>query len=388
MTAKRNLKPETLAAQALGWIEPPYKDLTPPIHPATTYEREPDGSYAGGKHYSRDENPTYDQTEALLAALEGGAEALLFASGMAAATAVFQALKPGDRVVAPVVMYWGVRMWLNEFATPWGLAVDYVATDDLTALKAAVHPGRTKVVWIETPANPTWAVTDIAAAAEIAHGADARLAVDNTVATPVITRPIDLGADIVMYSATKYLNGHSDVVAGALVAAERDAFWDRVRANRAKGGAVLGPFEAWLLLRGMRTLYLRVRAASATALAIARHFAGHPKVSAVLYPGLESHPGHGVASRQMPGGYGGMLSLRFAGGEKAALRVAAEVRVFKRATSLGGVESLIEHRASIEGPGTVAPPDLLRLSVGIEDAEDLISDLERALACLPHPPKA
>jgi cystathionine gamma-synthase len=243
-----------------------------------------------------------------------------------------------------------------------------------------VQPGRTKLVWIETPANPTWPVTDIAAAAAIAHAAGARLAIDSTVATPVLTRPIEFGADIVMHSATKYLNGHSDVVAGALVAARQDEFWERITAIRTGNGAILGPLEAWLLLRGMRTLHLRVERACRSAEAVAAHFADHPRVSGVLYPGLAGHSGHAVAARQMSGGFGGMLSIRVAGGEAAAIAAAARVGLWKRATSLGGVESLIEHRASIEGAGTPAPPDLLRLSVGIEDPADLIDDLDQALA--------
>jgi cystathionine gamma-synthase len=235
-------------------------------------------------------------------------------------------------------------------------------------------------VWIETPCNPTWDVIDIAAAAEAAHGAGALLAVDSTVATPVLTRPIELGADLVFHSATKYLNGHGDVLAGVLVTARRDQFWERLHDQRHRAGGVLGAFEAWLLQRGLRTLYLRVGRASDNALAIARHFEGHPKLVAVLYPGLASHPGHGIAQRQMSGGFGGMLSLRLRGGAETALGVAKAVRLFVRATSLGGVESLIEHRASIEGPDSPVPPDLLRLSIGIEDAGDLIADLEQALA--------
>ncbi len=316
----------------------------------------------------------------MLATLEGGAACLAFASGMAAATAVFLALKPGDHVVAPSVMYWGLRKWLQTYATEWGLAVQFVDGADSHAIAAAVEPGRTKLVWIETPANPTWPITDIAAAAAIAHRAGARLAIDSTVATPVLTRPIEFGADIVMHSATKYLNGHSDVIAGALVAARVDDFWERIVAIRASNGAVLGPLEAWLLLRGMRTLYLRVERACRSAEAVAAHFADHPRVSGVLYPGLPRHPGHAIAARQMSGGFGGMLSIRVAGGEGAAIAAAARVKLWKRATSLGGVESLIEHRASIEGPGTPAPPDLLRLSVGIEDPADLIDDLDQALS--------
>ena len=372
--------PATIAAQALGWIDDTTKAVIPPIHPSTTFVRDPDNQYRAGYSYGRSTNPTFVQPEAVLAALEGGAACLTFASGMAAATAVFLALRAGDHVVAPQVMYWGLRNWLKTFAAEHGLFVDFVDAGAADAIAAAVQPGRTKLIWIETPANPTWAITDIAAAAEIAHGAGARLAIDSTVATPILTRPIQLGADIVMHSATKYLNGHSDVVAGALVTARHDEYWERIMAIRAGNGAILGSFEAWLLLRGMRTLDLRVQRCCRTAQAIAEHFAGHRGIIACLYPGLQSHPGHAVAARQMRGGFGGMLSIRVAGGENAAIAAAARVRVWKRATSLGGVESLIEHRASIEGSGSPAPPDLLRLSVGIENVGDLIEDLEQALA--------
>jgi len=299
---------------------------------------------------------------------------------MAAATAVFLALGPGVHVIAPQIMYWGLRNWLKSFAAERGVAVDFVDASSTDALAAAVQPGRTKLIWIESPANPTWAITDIAAAADIAHRAGAHLAIDSTVATPVLTRPIEHGADIVMHSATKYLNGHSDVVAGALVTARHDEFWERIAAIRTGNGAILGSFEAWLLLRGMRTLHLRVERCCRTAQAIAEHFVGHRRIAAVLYPGLPNHPGHAVAARQMLDGFGGMLSIRVAGGESAAIATAARTTVWKRATSLGGVESLVEHRASIEGPGSPAPGDLLRLSVGIEDADDLIGDLEQALA--------
>jgi cystathionine gamma-synthase len=372
--------PATMAAQALGWIDQSTKALIPPVHPSTTFIRDPDNQYRSGFSYGRPTNPTFVQPEALLMRLEGGAACLTFASGMAAATAVFLALRPGDHVVAPQVMYWGLRNWLKNSAAEWGLVVDFVDASAADALAAAVQPGRTKLIWIESPANPTWAITDIAAAAEIAHGAGARLAIDSTVATPILTRPIELGADIVMHSATKYLNGHSDVVAGALVAARHDEFWERIAAIRTSYGAVLGSFEAWLLLRGMRTLHLRVERCCRTAQAIAEHFVGHRRIAAALYPGLPDHPGHAVAARQMHGGFGGMLSIRVAGGESAAIAAAARATLWKRATSLGGVESLIEHRASIEGPGSPAPPDLLRLSVGIEDAADLIGDFEQALA--------
>jgi cystathionine gamma-synthase len=276
-------------------------------------------------------------------------------------------------------MYWGLRHWLLSFARPRGLEVDLVDTSDLAALSAALRPGRTKLVWLETPANPTWAIADIAAASRLAHEAGARLAVDGTAATPVLTRPLALGADLVMHSATKYLNGHGDVVAGALVTAQADDLWSRLEALRHDAGAILGPFEAWLLLRGLRTLYLRVERASASAQFLAGHLQEHPNVARVLYPGLPDHPGHAIAARQMQGGFGGMLSIRVKGGEAAAIATAAHVQIWQRATSLGGVESLIEHRASIEGPGTPVPPDLLRLSVGIEHSHDLLADLAQAL---------
>ena len=376
---KGALHPETVAAQALGLIDAATGAVVPPIHPATTFERDPDNQYSRGPAYARDDNPTFVPAEAVLTALEGGAASLLFASGMAAATAVFQALDPGDHVVAPRVMYWGLRHWLQDFGVRWGLEVTFIDNADLDAMAAAIRPGVTKLVWIETPANPLWTVTDIAAAAKLAKDAGARLAVDGTVATPILTQPLALGADIVMHAATKYLNGHSDVMAGALVAAREDAFWERIRGIRAEGGAILGSFEAWLLLRGMRTLPLRVMRASANALTLAEHLANDDRVLAVHYPGLAGDPGHEVAQRQMRGGFGGMLSIRVQGGEAAAIATAARVRVFKRATSLGGVESLIEHRASVEGPDSPAPPDLLRLSVGIEHPDDLIADLDQAL---------
>jgi len=373
-------RPETLAAQALGWIDETTKAVVPPIHLSTTYLRDPDNLYRSGRGYGRADNPSYDQPEALLARLEGAAAALTFASGMAAATTVFLALKPGDHVLAPQVMYWALRRWLLTTARDWGLEVELVDMTDLAALGRALRPGRTRLVWIETPANPTWAITDIAGTAALAHGAGALLAVDGTVATPLLTRPLALGADLVMHSATKYLNGHSDVIAGALVGACEDALWQRLKALRAGNGAVLGPVEAWLLLRGMRTLPLRVAQACRSAATIAAHFAHDRRLRAVLYPGLADAPGHAIARRQMQGGFGGMLSLCIAGGEAAAVAVAARVRLWKRATSLGGVESLIEHRASVEGPESPVPGDLLRLSVGLEAAQDLIADLEQALA--------
>lgn len=381
MTGPDNTKrhPATLAAQALGWLDPATGAVVPPVHLSTNYARGADYEKTGGRSYIRDDNPTYEQVEALMTALEGGAAARVFASGMAAATTAFYALAPGDHVVAPAVMYFGLRNWLANVGRHWGLEVDFVAPGDLDALSAAMRPGKTKLVWVETPCNPTWAITDIAAAADIAHGAGARLGVDSTVATPVLTRPLELGADLVMHSATKYLNGHGDVLGGVLVTVREDDYWQRIHYLRFENGGMLGAFEAWLLLRGLRTLYLRVNRSCENALAIARHFEGHPAVRAVLYPGLKSHPGHDIAARQMQGGFGGVLSLCIDGGAKAALAVAQRTELFVSATSLGGVESLIEHRASIEGADSPFPDDLLRVSVGIEDAADLIADLEAAL---------
>ena len=374
------VKPQSIAAQGLGWIDDKTRAITPPIHVSTTYLRDTDNQYRSGRIYARADNPAFDQAEAVVAQLEHGAQAALFASGMAAATAVFQALAPGDHVLAPRVMYWSLRNWLMNFATQWGLHVELIDMTDPATVQAAIRPGKTKLVWVETPANPLWSITDIAATATIAKAAGARLAVDSTVASPVLTQPLDLGADIVMHAGTKYLNGHSDLIAGVLVTRVDDEFWRRIKTVRAQLGGTLGSFEAWLLLRGMRTLYLRVREACASAQRIAEHFSGHARVREVLYPGLPQFAGHAVAARQMSGGFGGMLSICVAGGEAAAIATAANVELWKRATSLGGTESLVEHRASVEGAGTPAPADLLRLSVGIEDAGDLIADLEQALA--------
>ena len=375
------LSRETLVAQALGGVDPVSGGLAPVINLSTNYEQKTDGSYHQDRVYTRADNPTYEDAEALIAALEGaGCACALFSSGMAASTAVFQSLLPGDHVLVGRVLYWGVRKWLAEFGLAWGLDVEFVDTTDLGAVESAIRPGHTRLVWLETPANPTWEITDLDAVCRIAHAAGARVAVDNTVATPVLTRPIELGADLVVHSASKYLNGHSDVLAGAVLTARPDPFWERIRSWRRNAGAVPGPLEAWLLVRGMRTLFLRVRRASESAMSIARHYDGHPAMRAVLYPGLPSHPGHEIAARQMSGGFGGMLSIRLAGGFDQAMALLAAVRVFKRATSLGGVESLIEHRGIMEGPSSPVPDDLLRLSIGIEDPGDLVADLDRALA--------
>jgi cystathionine gamma-synthase len=371
--------PRTLAAQALGHVDEATRAVVPPIHVTTTFLRDPDNQYRSGNIYGRADNETVHEAEAVIAALEGAEAAMLLGSGMSAATAVFLALAPGDHVVVPQVMYWGLRNWLLTDAVRWGLRIESVDASDPDALSAAVRPGETRLVWLETPANPLWSLTDIEAAARIVHAAGAVLAVDSTCATPLLTRPLALGADIVMHSASKYLNGHSDVIAGALACAKADDLWARIKRNRSMLGQILGPLEAFLLLRGMRTFPLRVQAACAGAMELATRLANHECVSDVLYPGLPSHPGHDIARRQMQGGFGGMLSIRLRGGEAAAIATAAQVELWKRATSLGGVESMIEHRGSIEGAGSPCPLDLLRLSVGIEDPGDLYADLDQAL---------
>lgn len=371
--------PATVLAQALGEVEAVYGGVAPPIHTAATYIRAPDNSYPTGVVYGRDNNPTFTGPEKVLARIERGEQALLFASGMAAAVAVFETFPVGARILAPSVMYWGLRKWLMQRAEIGRFNVAFADLHLPGQAAAAVAAAKTDLVWIETPANPMWHVIDIREIARIAHAAGARLAVDSTSATPMLTQPLALGADVVMHSATKYLNGHSDVVAGALVFPDDGEFFQACKRERHESGAVIGPFEAWLLARGMRTLHLRVAAACTGAMALAERFANDPRIEAVLYPGLASHPGHALASKQMQGGFGGMLSVRVKAGEAAAIDAAAKVKVWKRATSLGSVESLIEHRASIEGPGTPVPGDLLRLSVGVEDPDDLIEDLSQAL---------
>ncbi|HET6223192.1 MAG TPA: PLP-dependent aspartate aminotransferase family protein, partial [Dongiaceae bacterium] len=362
----KNLAPETVAAQAGGAIDEETGGIVPPLHVTTTFLRDPDNQYRKGYSYGRPDNATVRQVENVMMQLEGGAASLVLASGMTAATTAFLALERPAHVVAPNVMYWGLRKWLLEDAPSLGIGATFVDAGDPAAIRAALRPGKTRLVWVETPANPLWTITDVEEAARIAHGAGAVLAVDSTVPTPVLMSPIALGADVVMHSATKYLNGHSDVMAGVLVFAAKAGHFERAARVRSMLGGILGPFEAALLLRGLRTLHVRVRHQCKSAMAIAQHFARHPRIEAVLYPGLASHPGHAIAARQMPGGFGGMLSVRVKGGEHAAIATAANVKLWKRATSLGGAESLIEHRASVEGPGSPCPPDLLRLSVGLE----------------------
>ncbi|MEP6990396.1 MAG: aminotransferase class I/II-fold pyridoxal phosphate-dependent enzyme [bacterium] len=368
---------ETLAVHAGHVPDATTGAVTTPIHLSTTFEREADGSYRGGHVYSRTSNPNRIALEASLAALEGGAAALAYASGSAATLAVFQSLAPGDHVLAPDDAYYGTLRQLREIFSGWGLESDVVDMTDLGAVERALRP-TTKIVWVETPSNPLVRVVDIARIAQLAHDVGARCVVDNTWATPVLQRPLELGADAAMHSTTKYLGGHSDLIGGALVLKDDDAFCERLRLVQRVGGTVPSPFDCWLLLRGIRSLPWRMRAHCDNAMAVARYLASHAAIEAVHYPGLESHPGHAIARRQMSGGYGGMMSIRVRGDAEAALGVTRRLRLFTRATSLGGTESLIEHRASVEVP-TVAPQNLLRISIGLEHPDDLIADLAAAL---------
>jgi cystathionine gamma-synthase len=374
-----DLDPRTVAAHA-GW-EPRRGtgDVVPPIHPSTTFVRDEDYELVGPHVYSRNSHANGEDVERLAARLDQGAAALVFASGMAGIAAVFDTLRPGAHVAAPRIMYHGTVSLLRRLEADGRISLTLFDATAHGALESSLQPGATELVWIESPANPTWDVIDIARAAAAAHEAGAVLAVDSTVAPPVTTRPLTIGADLVFHSATKYYNGHSDVLAGIVVSAHRDARWEEIHTSRTLGGSVLGPFEAWLLLRGMRTMPLRYERASANALALARRFSGDPRLEGVLYPGLPDHPGHETAASQMTGGFGGMLSLLAVGGGEEAARIASSTTVFRPATSLGGVESLIEHRAAVEGPGSVVPANLLRLSVGIEAEADLIADLDQAL---------
>jgi cystathionine gamma-synthase len=368
---------ETACVHAGRHIDPVTGAVAPPIHLSTTFERKPD--YAPeGYIYGRSSNPNREQLEACLTVLEGGAAAMAFASGSAAATAVFQALKPGDHIICTRDAYHGVLRILREIMSGWSLKVSYVDASDLDALKAAVTKD-TRLIWIESPSNPLLKLTDIAAVADIARKAGAYSVCDSTFATPALQHPLKLGMDLVMHSATKYLGGHSDVVGGALVARETGPLAERLRFLQGTGGAIPSPFDCWLLLRGTATLGVRVRAQSANALKLALHLAAHPKVEQVFYPGLESHPQHALAKRQMSD-FGAMLSFCVRGGEAAAKQVTGRVKLFTRATSLGGVESLIEHRASVEGPESLTPKSLIRISAGLEHPDDLTDDLDQALA--------
>ena len=382
MTDNNKTSIETCLAQASHYIDEVTGGINPPLQFSTTYARDADYEYLSRYSYTRSGNPSWEVLEKVCAELDGGVEALCFASGMAAVCAVLETVNSGEHVVAPRIMYHGSQDWLRRISARRSIGLALFEASDLDALRAAIEPGKTSLVWIETPVNPTWDLIDIAAAADIAHEAGAILVVDATVSSPITTRALDFGADIVFHSATKYLNGHSDVNAGILVSARDDERWQDIKLVRTLTGGVLGPFDAWLLLRGMRTLYLRFEKASQNALRLARHFENDPRLEKVLYPGLESHPGHDIAKRQMTNGYGGMLSFLIRGEVEQAKMIAAATRIFLRATSLGGVESLIEHRASVEGPHSAVPPNLLRLSMGIENCDELIEDIEQSLSRL------
>jgi cystathionine gamma-synthase len=371
---------DTLVVHAGGGVDRATGAVMPPIHLSTTYERASDGTYPRGYSYSRTANPNRAALEECLQTLEVGAAAACFASGNAAAAAVFQALAPGDRVVVARETYFGTAKLLNDIFVPWGLRVSFADASDLTKFQAEIRAGA-KLVWIETPSNPLLTVTDIAAVAAVAHECGAVCVCENTLATPVGQRPLELGADLVVHSTTKYLGGHSDLLGGAVIAKNDDEFFARIRTVQTTGGAVPSPFECWLTLRSVRTLACRVRAQAESALLLAQFLAAHPNVEKVFYPGLPAHPGHKAAARQMDL-FGGVASFLVKGGETQAFAVAARTRLFTQATSLGGVESLIEHRASVEGEASFAPKNLLRISVGLESVADLVADLDQALNAL------
>jgi cystathionine gamma-synthase len=368
---------ETLAVHAGHTVDPATAAVTPPINLSTTFAREADGSYRAGFLYTRYSNPNRSALERCLAELEGGAGAAAFASGSAATMTLLQAIGPGAHVIVPDDAYFGTLKLAREIFGPWGLDVTSVDMTHLHDIKAAMRP-TTRLIWVETPSNPLLRVVDIAAIAEIAHRGGALCAVDNTWGTPVLQLPLQLGADVSMHSTTKYLGGHSDVLSGALIFREAGEPFERTTMIQMTGGAVAAPFDCWLIMRGIRTLPLRVRAQSASALALAEYLAAHPAVEAVHYPGLTTHPAHAIARRQMAG-FGGMLSVQAGRNREESIAIASRLRLFTQATSLGGTESLIEHRASVEGPGTRAPENLLRVSVGLEHIEDLKEDFDTAL---------
>lgn len=372
------MKIETLAVHAGHEVDAATGAVAAPIHLSTTFERDPDGSYPRGHLYSRNGNPNRDALERCVAALEGGQASAAFGSGTAATMAVFQALAPGDHVIAPHDVYHGTARLLREHMNAWGLGTTFVDMTNPSEVEAALRPS-TRLVWVETPSNPMLRVTDVARTATLAHDVGALVVCDNTFATPVLQAPFALGADLVVHSTTKYLGGHSDVMGGVVVARSAAGVFERVRRIQATTGAVPSPFDCWLVLRSIRSLPYRVRAHAESALRVAIWLRSHARVSTVHYPGLPDHPAHALAARQMRG-FGGVLSFEVHGGADAAIGVAAKVGLFTRATSFGGADSYIEHRASIEGPGTRTPPGLLRLSIGLEHADDLIEDLAQALA--------
>jgi cystathionine gamma-synthase len=368
---------ETLAVHAGREAEAGTRDVTPAIHLSTTFKKADDGSLPGGYLYARSNNPNRENLEKALAALEEGAAALAFSSGSAATFALFQSLRPGDHVIAPEDAYYGTTVLLRNHLESWGLKSTFVDMRDLAAIDRSVTPA-TRLIWTETPSNPLLTVCDLRAIAAIAKKCGALLACDNTWATPLLQQPLKLGADVVMHSVTKYLSGHSDVLSGALIFKQADALLEKARSVQRDGGAVPSPFECWLTLRGLQTFPYRVRAHSESAQRVAEFLSRQPKIESVHYPGLPSHPGHRIAASQMSG-FGGMLSIQVKGGQAEAFKLAAAVNLFTHATSLGGAHSLIEHRASVEGPATHTPVNLLRLSVGLEHPDDLIEDLSQAL---------
>ncbi|MBZ5611081.1 MAG: aminotransferase class I/II-fold pyridoxal phosphate-dependent enzyme [Acidobacteriia bacterium] len=373
----RPSKIETQAVHAGRRIDPSTGAVTPPIHVSSTFERGSDGEYPRGFSYAREGNPTRQSLEECLAALEGGKEALAFSSGLAVATALLQGLEPGDHIIAPEDVYYGLRQVIGVVFAKWPLETSYVDMTDLAAVRAALRPA-TRLVLIETPSNPLMKITDLAAVARIAREVNAISVCDGTFTTPVLQRPLDLGVDMVWHSVTKYIGGHSDMVGGALITRYDNYLFERARKSLLFGGAAPSAFDCWLALRGASTLPWRMRAHSGNALAVAEFLQRHPAVEQVHYPGLPEHSGHAIAKQQMTG-WGGMLSFQVRGGREAAMAVAARVRLFTRATSLGGPHSLIEHRASIEGRDTKTPQNLLRASIGLENSDDLIADLEQAL---------
>ncbi len=382
MTKLSNRRPSmvTLISQALHSLEPETGAVVPSIQPAATYARDENYEIRQPYWYRRDGSQTTAQAEAIIATLEEAEQSLLFSSGMSACTAVIESLPTGTHVVAPKVMYHGVLQQFQNYEANGRLSVTYYDAGDLESLVSAVESQETALVWVETPNNPNWEVTDISKAAEIAHKAGAKLLTDCTGTPPCMTRALELGADISFHSATKYLNGHSDVTAGVLSVNHVDKHWEDIENIRKLQGTVLHSFDAWLLIRGMRTLFLRVEKSSSNAMAVAAHFENHRHIELVMYPGLASHSGHEIAKRQTNGQFGGMLSIIVKGTEQTAIDVARYCQLFYPATSLGGVESLVEHRKTVSGDGFPVHPRLLRLSIGIEDADDLIDDLEQALA--------
>ncbi|CAL9298015.1 cystathionine gamma-synthase [Streptomyces rubradiris] len=373
---------ETLAIHAGNTADPLTGAVVPPIYQVSTYKQDGVGGLRGGYEYSRSANPTRTALEENLAALDGGRRGLAFASGLAAEDTLLRTLLgPGDHVVIPDDAYGGTFRLFAKVATRWGVEWSVADTADPAAVRAAITP-KTKAVWVETPSNPLLGITDIAAVAQVAHDAGAKLVVDNTFATPYLQQPLALGADVVVYSLTKYMGGHSDVVGGALVVADQ-ALGEELAYHQNAMGAVAGPFDSWLVLRGTKTLAVRMDRHGENATKVADMLTRHPRVTQVYYPGLPDHPGHEVAAKQMRS-FGGMVSFRVAGGEEAALEVCARTKVFTLGESLGGVESLIEHpgrmtHASVAGSQLEVPADLVRLSVGIENVEDLLEDLKQAL---------